>query len=51
MFAVTNFFIFQRGKITLPDFAFVIAHPEVLHELTVIRGLLRKKFPSIEGGW
>lgn len=51
MLALTSLLILQRGKITLPDFSFVIAHPEVMHELTVIRGLLRKKFPSLESGW
>lgn len=41
---------FQRGKIMLPDFDFIIAHPNILAELTVIRGLLRKNFPSLENG-
>ncbi|XP_065221538.1 uncharacterized protein mRpL1 [Planococcus citri] len=40
----------KRGKIKLPDFQFVIAHPNIMSELISIRGLLRKKFPSIENG-
>jgi len=35
----------------LPDFQFVIAHPNILHELSAIRGLLRQKFPELEKGY
>lgn len=34
----------------LPDFQFTIAHPNIMHELQVIRGLLRKKYPELEKG-
>lgn len=34
----------------LPDFQFVIAHPNILQELSVIRGLLKNKFPELEKG-
>lgn len=40
----------KKGRITLPDFQFIIAHPNVAAELIAIRGLLRLNFPTIENG-
>jgi len=36
----------QVGKVTLNDFQFVVAHPDILPELVAIRGLLKRKFPN-----
>lgn len=36
----------QVGKVSLNDFQFVIAHPDILPELVAIRGLLKRKFPN-----
>ncbi|XP_054268311.1 39S ribosomal protein L1, mitochondrial-like [Macrosteles quadrilineatus] len=40
----------EKGKIVLPDFRFVIAHPSILPEMISIRGLLKRKFPSLQLG-
>lgn len=34
----------------LPDFQYVLAHPDILTELPGIRGLLRKRYPSLQNG-
>lgn len=34
----------------LPDFQYVLAHPDILTELPAIRGLLRKRYPSLQHG-
>ncbi|KAL1115682.1 hypothetical protein AAG570_005972 [Ranatra chinensis] len=36
----------EKGDIVLPDFQFVVAHPNILPELVSLRGLLKKKFPN-----
>ncbi|KAF6214075.1 hypothetical protein GE061_011806 [Apolygus lucorum] len=40
----------ERGEIVLPDFQFVVAHPNILPELVGLRGLLKKKFPNPKNG-
>uniref|UniRef100_A0A0A9VZT1 39S ribosomal protein L1, mitochondrial n=1 Tax=Lygus hesperus TaxID=30085 RepID=A0A0A9VZT1_LYGHE len=40
----------ERGEIVLPDFQFVVAHPNILPELVSLRGLLKKKFPNPKNG-
>ncbi|KAK9876403.1 hypothetical protein WA026_012714 [Henosepilachna vigintioctopunctata] len=40
----------QNGKVSLQDFQFVIAHPDILHELSTLRGLMKKKFPNPKSG-
>lgn len=34
----------------LPDFHYVLAHPDILSELAAIRGLLRKRYPTLQNG-
>lgn len=34
----------------LPDFQYVLAHPDILSELPAIRGLLRKRYPNLQNG-
>lgn len=34
----------------LPDFQYVLAHPDILTELSAIRGLLRKRYPNLQHG-
>lgn len=34
----------------LPDFQYVLAHPDILTELPAIRGLLRKRYPTLQNG-
>jgi len=41
---------FQRGLTMLPDFQYVLAHPDILTELAAIRGLLRKRYPTLQHG-
>lgn len=36
----------QNGELQLTDYDYVIAHPNILAELVVLRGLLKKKFPN-----
>uniref|UniRef100_A0A1B6CAE8 39S ribosomal protein L1, mitochondrial n=1 Tax=Clastoptera arizonana TaxID=38151 RepID=A0A1B6CAE8_9HEMI len=40
----------EKGRIVLPDFQFVIAHPSILPEMITIRGLLKRKFPNTTQG-
>nr|XP_022906029.1 39S ribosomal protein L1, mitochondrial [Onthophagus taurus] len=40
----------QNGAINIQDFQYVIAHPNILPELTVLRGLMKKKFPQTRSG-
>lgn len=40
----------QNGALSLKDFQFVIAHPNILAELVSIRGLLKRKFPNPKNG-
>nr|BAN20826.1 mitochondrial ribosomal protein L1 [Riptortus pedestris] len=36
----------EKGDLVLPDFQFVLAHPNILPELVALRGLLKRKFPN-----
>lgn len=36
----------EKGRITLPDFNFVLAHPDIFQEMLGIRGLLKRRFPN-----
>lgn len=40
----------QSGKISLQDFQYAIAHPNILPELAALRGILKKKFPNPVNG-
>ncbi|XP_050437374.1 50S ribosomal protein L1 [Adelges cooleyi] len=40
----------ERGLIMLPDFQYVLAHPDILTELSAIRGLLRRRYPTLQNG-
>jgi len=40
----------ERGKVVLPDFKFVLAHPTILPEMASIRGLLKRRFPQVKFG-
>ncbi|XP_056637055.1 39S ribosomal protein L1, mitochondrial [Diorhabda sublineata] len=40
----------QNGEIAMTDFKYVVAHPDILPELVVLRGLLKRKFPSPKNG-
>ncbi|KAG8333112.1 mitochondrial 54S ribosomal protein mrpl1 [Homalodisca vitripennis] len=40
----------EKGKVVLPDFRFILAHPTILPEMVTIRGLLKKKFPNVKSG-
>lgn len=37
---------FQNGALSLQDFNYVVAHPNILPELVVLRGLMKRKFPN-----
>lgn len=36
----------QSGEVKLPDYQFIIAHPNIMAEMVAIRGLLKRKFPA-----
>ncbi|KAK5649188.1 hypothetical protein RI129_000217 [Pyrocoelia pectoralis] len=40
----------QNGSLSLQDFQFVVAHPNILPELVSIRGIMKKKFPNPKNG-
>lgn len=40
----------QNGEVSLQNFQFVVAHPEILPELVALRGLLKRRFPSARLG-
>lgn len=40
----------QTGDISLQDFQYAIAHPNILPELVSLRGLMKKKFPNPKNG-
>lgn len=40
----------QNGKVVLNDYEFIIAHPDILHELSSLRGLMKKKYPNYKAG-
>jgi hypothetical protein len=42
--------LFQSGELSLHDFHFVVAHPDILPELVSVRGLMKRKFPNQKSG-
>ncbi|KAK9679653.1 hypothetical protein QE152_g39822 [Popillia japonica] len=38
---------FQNGNLSVHDFQFVLAHPNILPELVVLRGLMKRRFPNV----
>lgn len=40
----------QNGKLQLADYQYVLSHPNMLTELVVLRGLMKKKFPNPKSG-
>lgn len=40
----------QSGELSLQDFRFVVAHPDILPELVSVRGLMKRKFPNQKSG-
>lgn len=40
----------QNGSLQLSDYQFVLAHPNILSDLVVLRGLMKKRFPSPKSG-
>ncbi|CAK9808656.1 50S ribosomal protein L1, partial [Anthophora quadrimaculata] len=40
----------QQGKFVFKDFDYIIAHADILTDLLLIRGLLKKKFPNLKTG-
>ncbi|KAJ8954952.1 hypothetical protein NQ318_000382 [Aromia moschata] len=40
----------QNGQISLQDFQFTVADPEILPELVVLRGLMKRRFPNPRSG-
>ncbi|RZB39391.1 mitochondrial ribosomal protein L1, partial [Asbolus verrucosus] len=40
----------QNGAISLQNFHFVVAHPDILPELLALRGVMKRKFPNPKNG-
>ncbi|KAI5644500.1 ribosomal protein l1p/L10e family domain-containing protein [Phthorimaea operculella] len=40
----------QEGEIKLSDYDYVIAHPNIITDLVPIRGLLKRRFPTLKAG-
>ena len=40
----------QKGDVGLHEFKFILAHPNILTEVAVLRGLMKKKFPNVKDG-
>ncbi|KAG5864915.1 hypothetical protein JTB14_017006 [Gonioctena quinquepunctata] len=40
----------QNGQVSLQEFKYVVAHPDILPELVVLRGLMKKRFPNPKAG-
>ncbi|CAG9857914.1 unnamed protein product [Phyllotreta striolata] len=40
----------QTGEISLADYKFIVAHPEILPELVALRGVMKKRFPNPKTG-
>ncbi|XP_015606366.1 uncharacterized protein LOC107273075 [Cephus cinctus] len=40
----------QMGNMSLSDYDTVVAHPNILTEMLIIRGLMKKKFPNARNG-
>ncbi|XP_037975532.2 50S ribosomal protein L1 [Plutella xylostella] len=40
----------QEGELKLPDYDYIIAHPNILTDLVPIRGLMKRRFPNLRAG-
>lgn len=40
----------QIGDVSVQDFQYVVAHPDILPELVCLRGVMKKKFPNLKLG-
>ncbi|XP_017783589.1 PREDICTED: 50S ribosomal protein L1 [Nicrophorus vespilloides] len=40
----------QNGSVDLQEFQFILAEPQILAELVVLRGVMRRKFPNVKLG-
>ncbi|XP_034940695.1 39S ribosomal protein L1, mitochondrial [Chelonus insularis] len=40
----------QTGVIPIADYDYAVAHPDIMTELSVIKGLMKRKYPSPRGG-
>lgn len=40
----------QNGELSMQDFQYVVAHPNILPELAALRGLLKRRFPNPHSG-
>lgn len=40
----------QSGSLSLQDFKYILAHPNILPELSALRGLMKRKFPNPNSG-
>lgn len=40
----------QNGAVSLQNFGFFLAHPDILPELVALRGLMKRKFPAPKYG-
>ncbi|XP_066251366.1 large ribosomal subunit protein uL1 [Euwallacea similis] len=36
----------QNGQVLLSDFQYIVAHPDILPELVILRGVMKKNFPN-----
>lgn len=43
-------FRLQEGTIKIFEYDYVIAHPNIITDLVPIRGLMKKKFPTLKAG-
>ena len=41
---------FQAGEVSLNDFDNIVAHTSMMNELTVLRGLLKRRYPNLKNG-
>ncbi|XP_076259787.1 mitochondrial ribosomal protein L1 [Rhynchophorus ferrugineus] len=40
----------QTGQLSLYDFQYFIAHPDILPELVQLRGVMKRRFPNVKSG-
>lgn len=40
----------QNGQVLLQDFQHIVSHPDILPELVVLRGVMKRKFPNPKSG-
>lgn len=45
-----NLKFLQEGTLKIFEYDYVIAHPNIITELVPIRGLMKKKFPTLKAG-